>query len=179
LIQQARAVLKARIEKEIEQRAAHVPLELSEKITQHLARLTSGGVSRVSLSQDLAVAHVAENGATHTWQPQQLSCGERHQAALAVKIAVARALAEASGPIFIVLDDSLVSFDPYRRAVTEDFLLELVADGRLQIILLTCHTDWAADFKKRRPSQLNYVELAQCARYYRPPPAVALTGGSR
>ena len=150
-----------------------MPIELGEKITHHLSRLTRGGVRHVALSQALAVTHVAENGASQSWQPQQLSCGERHQAALAVKIAVARALAEASGPVFIVLDDSLVSFDPDRRAATEEFLLELVADGRVQIILLTCHTDWAADFKQCRPERLNYIELARCARYYRAPPAVA------
>lgn len=176
LLQQARALLKQRIEEEITRLAAHVPLELSEKVTQHLARMTGGGVHQVALSDGLTVAHVAESAAAQPWQPHQLSCGERHQAALAVKVAVARALAESSGPVFIVLDDSLVNFDPVRRAATEDFLLELVADGRLQIILLTCHTDWAADFKQRHPDRLNYIELAQCARYYRNPPAVARTG---
>ncbi len=163
VLQQARLLLKQRIEDQIEQLAAHVPVELGQTITRYLSQLTRGGVHQVALSRELAVAHVAENGAAHAWQPQQLSCGERHQAALAVKIAVARALAESSGPVFIVLDDSLVNFDPVRRAATEEFLLELVADGRLQIILLTCHTDWAADFKQRRPDRLNYIELAQCA----------------
>jgi uncharacterized protein YhaN len=128
----------------------------------------------VALSAELAVTHVAENGAASRWRPGQLSYGEQHQAALAVKIAVARALAEASGPVFIVLDDSLVSFDPYRRAATEQFLLELVADGKLQIILLTCHTDWAADFKQRWPERVKYIELVECARYYRAPAALAL-----
>ena len=104
---------------------------------------------------------------------EQLSFGERHQAALAVKVAVARALAEASGPVFIMLDDSLVHFDPSRRASTEEFLLEQAAEGDLQIILLTCHTDWAADLKRRRGDQVSYIELARCAHYYYPPPSVA------
>jgi uncharacterized protein YhaN len=174
ILQQARALLKTRIEEKIEQLAAHVPVELGEKVTRHLSRLTGGWGHQVALNRELAVTHVAESGAASQWQPQQLSHGERHQAALAVKIAVALALAEASGPVFIVLDDSLVSFDPYRRAATEEFLLELVADRQLQIILLTCHTDWAADFKERRPDQVNYIELARCARYYRAPPALVL-----
>jgi DNA repair exonuclease SbcCD ATPase subunit len=173
VLQQARALLKGRIEEQIQQLAAHVPLELGEKITRYLAQLTCGGVHQVALGQDLAVAHVAEGGTAPAWQPWQLSCGERHQAALAVKIAVARAVAESSGPVFIVLDDSLVNFDPARRAATEEFLLDLVADGRLQIVLLTCHTDWAADFKERWPERVNYIELVERAQYYRPPPAAA------
>ena len=46
----------------------------------------------------------------------------------------------------------------------------------LQIILTTCHTDWAADFKRRRGEQVNYIELARCARYYRTPPSVTAAG---
>jgi uncharacterized protein YhaN len=153
-----------------------VPLELGETITRHLTRLAGGWASQVALCQDLAVSHVSENGAATKWRPQQLSHGEQHQAALAVKIAVARALAEATGPVFVMLDDSLVNFDPWRRASTEEFLLEQTADGDLQIILLTCHTDWAEDFKRRQPQQVNYIELAQCARYYCMPPAVAASG---
>jgi len=135
--------------------------------------LTGGSLSQAALSQELAISQVGENGAAKSWRTPQLSHGERHQAALAVKIAVARALAETSGPVFIMLDDSLVAFDPHRRAATEESLLDLVADEKLQVILLTCHTDWAGDWKTRRPDQVNYIELAKAARYYRAPPAIA------
>jgi hypothetical protein len=168
-IQEGRALLLERIEAKMGSLAAHVPVELGRKVTQQLARLTGGSMGQVVLSPGLAVAHVGENGAVKAWQPRQLSHGERHQAALAVKIAVARALAETSGPVFIMLDDSLVSFDPARRAATEDFLLDLVKDGKLQVILLTCHTDWAADWKRRRPDEVSCIELLRAAHYYRPP----------
>jgi uncharacterized protein YhaN len=114
------------------------------------------------------VARFGGNGAVHSLHPGQLSHGERHQSALAVKIAVARALSETTGPVFIILDDSLVTFDPERRGAAEDFLLDLVSDEKLQVILLTCHTDWAADWQRRRPREVNYVELAKCACYYAP-----------
>lgn len=165
-LQEARALLAQRIQEKMATLAAHVPVELGKRVSEHLARLTAGAVGQVMLSQELAVAHVGGNGAAKPWQPEQLSYGERHQTALAVKIAVARALAETSGPVFIILDDSLVTFDPQRRAATEDFLLDLVSDEKLQIILLTCHTDWAADWRQRRPRQVSYVDLPQCAHYY-------------
>jgi DNA repair exonuclease SbcCD ATPase subunit len=167
-LQEARVLLRQRIETKMETLAAHVPVDLGNKVTQHLARLTGGVMGRVVLGQELAVTHVGENGAARLWQPGQLSHGERHQAALAVKIAVARALAETSGPVFIVLDDSLVSFDPRRRAATENFLLDLVKDGKLQVIVLTCHTDWAGDWSSRSPGQVRYVELTPTLdSYYR------------
>lgn len=93
---------------------------------------------------------------------------------MAVKIAVARALAESHGPVFIMLDDSLVSFDPERRLSTEELLLDLVADGQLQVVLFTCDTDWAAGWKARQPDAVNYIELCKVAQYYRARPGAAL-----
>ena len=120
---------------------------------------------------------VGENGQqSDPWHPAQLSHGERHLAALAVKIAVACALAETVGPVFMMLDDSLVTFDPRRRSATENWLLNLVAGNKLQVILFTCHTDWAADWKKRQPELVHYIELAMEARYYREPPSLSAAG---
>jgi DNA repair exonuclease SbcCD ATPase subunit len=172
-LQEARALLRDRIQEKMQALAGHVPVELGKRVTRHLARLMGGRYHEVFLGQGLAVSHIAENGALQPWQLRQLSHGERHQAAVAVKIAVARALAETSGPVFIILDDSLVTFDPQRRAATEELLLDLAADKKLQAILLTCHTDWAAGWKARRPDQVHYIELAKSARYYRDPPALA------
>jgi ABC-type thiamine transport system ATPase subunit len=172
VLQDARALLKDRIEKKMRNLAAHVPVELGKRVTGHLANLTGGAFSQVKLHDGLAVANVGENGAQpEPWQPSQLSFGERHQAALAVKIAVAQALAETSGPIFVMLDDSLVNFDPSRRAAAENWLMKLVAAEKLQVILFTCHTDWAADWKSRCP-EVNYIELGQMTDYYRVPQAV-------
>ncbi len=176
VLQSARALLVERIKNKIADMTAHIPVGLGNKITEQLSRLTGGLLAQVTLDRDLAVAHIGENRAhPEQWQPRQLSHGERHQTALAVKIAVARALAESSGPVFIILDDSLVTFDPQRRAATEELLLDLVADGKLQVILVTCHTDWASGWKQRRPNDVHYLELAKLACYYRQTEASSLS----
>ena len=95
--------------------------------------------------------------------------------ALTVKVAVARAFAELGSPVFIMLDDSLVALDPQHRAATEELLYKLVADGKLQVILFTCHTDWALDWKQRSPDKVHYIHFAQRAVYYRRPPALTCT----
>jgi DNA repair exonuclease SbcCD ATPase subunit len=173
VLQDARTLLKQRIEEKMTSMAAHVPVDLGNRITEHLTKLSAGAFHHVQLNAALTVDQVGENGHQGgQWQPGQLSHGQRHQAALAIKIAVARALAETSGPVFIMLDDSLVSFDPHCRAATEKWLLDLVADEKLQIILLTCHSDWAADWQQRCP-EVKVVELAKEAQYYREPPAIA------
>jgi ABC-type glutathione transport system ATPase component len=176
VLQDARALLKERIEEKMLSLAAHVPVDLGRRITEHLEKFSAGTFCRVQMNPDLGLEQVGENG-NHAgqWQPGQLSHGQRHQAALAVKIAVARALAETSGPVFVMLDDSLVSFDPTCRSATEKWLLDLVADEKLQVILLTCHNDWAADWKARCPD-INHIELAKEAKYYREPPAIATAG---
>ncbi|MFO0966596.1 MAG: AAA family ATPase [Gemmataceae bacterium] len=168
LLQDARLLLKERIEQKMEALAAHVPVDLSKKVTEHLAALTSGAGGEVVLSPELKVTHVKESGLAKPWEPRHLSFGERHQAALAVKVAVGRALAETCGPVFIMLDDSLVAFDPTRRAATENFLLDLARDHKLQIILTTCHTDWAADWKRAARTTSPTSTCASTAEYYRP-----------
>lgn len=167
VLQEARELLKQRLEEKVTEMAAEVPLELGERVSQHLGRLTTGAFTKVSLSPNLCIAGLAdEQPIAGAWETKHLSYGERNQAALAVKIAVARALAETHGPIFLILDDSLVSFDPNRRAATEKLLEELTADGRLQIILLTCHTDWIEDWKARAKTALHHIELKKIAAYY-------------
>ncbi len=168
LLQDARLLLKERIEDKMQALAAHVPVDLGKKVTEHLAALTSVPGGEVVLGPNLTVTQIKESGLAKPWSPAQLSYGELHQAALAVKVAVGRALAETSGPVFVMLDDSLVAFDPARRAATENFLLDLTRDRKLQIILLTCHTDWAADWKRRRPNEVAHIPLCDHAQYYRP-----------
>jgi DNA repair exonuclease SbcCD ATPase subunit len=174
VLQEARELLKKRIEEKMDEMSAHVPLGLAGQISAHLARLTEGAFTRVDLGADLVTASVSEGRESPgNWGPHQLSCGERHQAALAIRIAVARALAESSGPVFIVLDDSCSSFDPVRLAAAEALLTDLVADGKLQVILLTCHTDWAAHWNGRAGNRVRYIELTEAATYYRQPVALA------
>lgn len=168
VLQQARALLVERIDKKIADMTAQVPIELGHRVTQHFSRLTRGCFARVRLDARLGVADVSENGAlAEDWKTHQLSHGERHQAALAVKLAVARALAETHGRVFVMLDDSLVTFDPDRRASTEELLCDAVADGKLQVILFTCHSDWAGVLRQGQPNAVNYIELSKVTQYYR------------
>jgi DNA repair exonuclease SbcCD ATPase subunit len=176
VLQVGRELLKQRIQTKITELTAEVPIELGNRISQHLASLTRGAYGKLMLTEKLAVTTVGEGGDTpEHWEPNQLSHGERHVTALAIKIAVARSLADLTGPIFVILDDSLVTFDPDHLQSTERLLMELIADGKLQVILLTCHTDWAAGWKKRAGDRLQYIELAKIAKYYRPPVAIALS----
>jgi uncharacterized protein YhaN len=173
VFQEARGLLKQRIEEKITEMTQSVPREIGTKVSEYLHLLSKGAYGKVHLTESLTLSTVQDNGeAPESWKPYELSHGERHQAALAIKTAVARALAETSGPVFIILDDSLVHFDPTRRVATEELLTDLAKDGNLQVILLTCHTDWAEDWKRRRPD-LNYIELAKVADYYRTPASLA------
>ncbi len=173
VLQKARDLLKERIREKIQEMSESVPRELAARIGANLARLTGGAYAKVSLNEAFAVDRVGEGGdrAEH-WQPHQLSAGEQALTALGMKIAVARALAESGNPVFVLLDDSLVSLDPQHREATESLLVDLIADGRLQVILLTCHADWASDWQKRCGEPVHVIDLAAEAEYYRTPPAL-------
>ena len=173
VLQQARELLKTRIGEKIQEMSEGVPRELALRIGQHLSRLTGGAYAKVSLNEAFCVDRIGEGGdRPEHWQPHELSVGEQALTALVMKIAVARALAESGTPVFILLDDSLVNLDPQHRAATEALLLDHVADGRLQVIFLTCQTDWAHDWQRRQPDRVHYIDLASQAEYYRPLPAL-------
>ena len=170
ILQEARELLKERIAETIREMSEGVPKELAARIGRHLARLTGGAYGNVSLNEAFSVDKVCEGGdRPELWQPHELSAGEQALTALVMKIAVARALAESGTPVFVLLDDSLVSLDPQHRAATEALLVDLIADGKLQVILLTCHTDWALDWQRRSADRVHYIDLASQAEYYRPP----------
>jgi DNA repair exonuclease SbcCD ATPase subunit len=173
-LQKARELLQERIAQKISELAAEVPPRLGVRVGEYFSRLTNGFFDQVTLTDQLVVSRLREVGTTpqqqaEHWETQHLSTGERHQAALALKIALARALTESHGPIFVILDDYLVHFDPSRRAATEQLLQDLTRDGLLQVILLTCHTDWAVDWQRRHPQEVEFVDLPSTADYYRPP----------
>jgi len=172
-LQKARDLLKERIGEKIQEMSESVPRELGARIGGYLAQLTGGAYAKVSLNGAFAVDRVGEgtDRAEH-WQPHQLSAGEQALTALGMKIAVALALAESGNPVFVLLDDSLVSLDPQHRTATESLLVDLIAGGRLQVILLTCHTDWASDWQRRCGEQVHLIDLAAQAEYYRTPPAL-------
>jgi len=48
----------------------------------------------------------------------------------------------------------------------------IVADGKLQVLLFTCHSDWAADWKQRAGDAFTHIEMLDIVEYYRPPAAV-------
>jgi ABC-type polar amino acid transport system ATPase subunit len=176
VLQEARQLLAQRIDQTMVEMAAAVPEDLASRISSHLAELSEGALARVRLDADLKVTSVTqETGIAEHWTPEQLSVGQRTLAALTLKIAVARAIAETQRqPVFIILDDSLVNLDPEHRTATERLLGELAADGQLQVILLTCHTDWARAWQQRAPDCVRTIELQETADYYRQPLAATV-----
>lgn len=174
VLQAAREKLRQRIDAKIVEMSKNVPRELAAEIGKHLTELTRGAYAKVNLNERLQVASVSEGGQQPVeWEPHKLSAGERALTALTVKVAVARALADLGSPVFVILDDSLVALDPQYRAATEEQLLRLVADGKLQVILITCHTDWVVAWKERYADKVHYIDFAQQAEYYRTPRALA------
>ena len=127
----------------------------------------------VKLNDDLSLNCVQQDTEYPiVWKVDELSAGERTLAALTLRIAVALSLVEMVGPVFVMLDDSLVNLDPEYRAATERLLSELVADGRLQVILFTCHTDWAHQWHKRASEEIRFIDLESACEYFQTPAAI-------
>ncbi|MCE9543963.1 MAG: hypothetical protein K8T25_00335 [Planctomycetia bacterium] len=171
-LQDARLLLMERIGTKMEELAAAVPEDLARRVSANLAKISGGVYARATLNPQLQIETVCREGdATEQWRPDQLSTGERTMAALTLKIAVAQALAE-SNPLFIILDDSMVNLDDDHRASTQRLLLDLAANGMLQVILLTCHSDWARSWHAQAEDRIRYIHLDQVADYYRTPATV-------
>lgn len=116
-------------------RAVLAPLQ--ENISARFADLTADHARRVYLDENLQIRGVGRSE-TELVPFDLLSQGAREQLLLALRIAVADAVAD-SEPQLLVLDDVLVNTDPVRQQRVLD-LLQSAAD-RLQILVLTCHPD--------------------------------------
>jgi uncharacterized protein YhaN len=116
-------------------RAVLAPLQ--EKISVMFADLTADHARKVYLDEELRVRGAGRSEA-ELLPFELLSQGAREQLLLALRIAVADAVADRE-PQLLILDDVLVNTDPVRQQRVLDLLQS--AAQRLQILVLTCHPD--------------------------------------
>jgi exonuclease SbcC len=121
--------------KEAATRAVLTPLQ--EKISATFADLTGDHARKVYLDETLQIRGVGRSE-TELLPFELLSQGTREQLLLALRIAVADAVANGE-PQLLILDDVLVNTDPVRQHRVLDLLQS--AALRLQILILTCHPD--------------------------------------
>jgi exonuclease SbcC len=116
-------------------KAVLTPLE--HRLTSAFAELTGDTTREVFLDEHLQIAGIGRTReAAHAFD--QLSQGAKEQLLLCLRLAVAQELS-ADEPQVLILDDVLVNTDPVRQERILD-LLGTQAD-RLQILILTCHSD--------------------------------------
>jgi DNA repair exonuclease SbcCD ATPase subunit len=128
-----RDVLERR--KQAAMRAMLAPLQ--EKISATFADLTADHAREVYLDENLQIRGVGRSEIELV--PFELvSQGAREQLLLALRIAVADAVADSEAQL-LILDDVLVNTDPVRQQRVLDLLQS--AARRLQILVLTCHPD--------------------------------------
>lgn len=101
---------------------------------QDLAEHVFPGVT-FRLGADFSVEAVVRDGAMEALD--RVSDGTREQVAVLVRLALARCIAEAQGPLPVILDDALVYADDQRLERTFAALAEAAATQ--QVIVLTCH----------------------------------------
>ena len=158
--QKARMLLMERIKSKMNRLAEGVPVQLSDKVAKHLSELTLGLFSSVELNDNLSVRNVYDSsGHGVNWNSSELSTGERILVALAIRIAIALSVADIYGTAFLMLDDAFTSLDPSYLAATEDLIEKVVKTGRIQLVLFTCHEEWAAKWEFKAPKGFTFVSL--------------------
>jgi uncharacterized protein YhaN len=115
---------------------ASIPEQVAETATSVLQRILGVQFRAICLSENLAVSGVAPNSVGLTVPVADLSGGEKEQVAFAVRLALAKQLANCERQL-LVLDDSLVATDSARLGRVVEILTE--SADQLQILILTCH----------------------------------------
>jgi uncharacterized protein YhaN len=109
----------------------------------HLARITGGRWTRVTLDRHFVPSVVDAEG--RTFEPGSLSQGTRDQLHLALRLALIEGIFGDAGPA-LVLDDALVNCDAERLATIRAMLEQEVARGR-QVLLFShdpAYAGWGA-----------------------------------
>jgi uncharacterized protein YhaN len=81
--------------------------------------------------------------------PEDLSRGAAEQLYLCLRLGLAEEFSRRAEPMFLVMDDVLVNFDPVRRRATARLLLEFAE--RQQVLLFTCHPEIEELMREERP----------------------------
>src|SRR6185436_10747416 len=129
---------------------------LLESIGKLFGAMTRARYSRVYQRLDGSFMAVRADGVEV--EPGALSSGTREQLYLAVRLAYIDSYCARSEPLPLCLDDVLVNFDDARAAATLDVLHHLAAEGRTQLLFLTCHAHLVELAKKVLP-ELRPLEL--------------------
>lgn len=120
-------------------RAVHsVRGAVETRVTTLLHRIAGPRMGPVRLNNGFAAEGIAPAAAERVLALGQISVGEAEQVQFAVRLALADVLAQ-DQPQMVLLDDALVSTDGQRTAQIIQ-ILQAAAD-RLQVILLTCHSE--------------------------------------
>ncbi len=145
-------VARALLERQMARFSAQQQPRLLERVSKLFAAMTGGRYRRVYQRLDEARSFVAVRDSGVEVTPAALSTGTREQLYLAVRLAYVDQYCAGAEPLPLVLDDVLVNFDDDRATATLAVLGQFAAEGRAQVLLLTCHSHLVALAKKVLPS---------------------------
>ncbi len=111
---------------------------VSNRVTRYFEQVT-GEIRRIRFDGSLHPTQM-DVGRAEAVPTSALSTGAREQLHILSRLALGRYLASKHGRMLFVLDDSFVNTDAARRRRFLDLLFEAQED--LQIVLLTCHSEW-------------------------------------
>ncbi len=141
---EAVALVHASFEARQRELSEHFSQPLAETITTYLRPVFGPGIRAVARFEgdDFTGVELVRPGMEGALSFDDLSGGTREQVAMAVRLAIAELLAaEGDGTLPVVFDDAFVNSDPHRIAHLQR-ALDLGARRGLQIIVLTCHSDY-------------------------------------
>ena len=130
----------------------HFSQPLAETITTYLRPALGPGARAVARfdGNEFTGVELVRPPMEGTLAFDALSGGTREQVAAAVRLAIAELLAaEGDGTLPVVFDDAFVNSDP-RRIARLQRTLDLGARRGLQIIVLTCHSDYYTELGARQ-----------------------------
>jgi uncharacterized protein YhaN len=125
------------LERQLQRFSARDQPRLLESVGKLFAAMTRGRYTRVFERLDRTFMAVRSDGVEV--EPQHLSTATREQLYLAVRLAWIDSYCARSEPLPLCLDDVLVNFDDERAEATLAVLSRFAAEGRIQVLLLTCH----------------------------------------
>ena len=125
---------------------------IEARLAPYLARVLPQ--ARVDWSEGLGMTRLTR-GATD-FAIDRLSVGTREQVSILVRLAFAEVLADRGQPLPVILDDALVHADAGRRRGMFDALS--LAARRFQVIVLTCHDQFATELAERHGATCHAFE---------------------
>jgi uncharacterized protein YhaN len=141
---------RAMLEKQLAKFSLQQQPRMLDSVSRLFSAMTRGRYARVIQRIDREFVAVRNDGVEVV--PSGLSTGTREQLYLAVRLAYIDSYCARSEPLPLILDDVLVNFDDERAAATLDVLAHFAAEGRVQVLFLTCHAHLIELSKKSLPA---------------------------